>query len=191
MQHQRQVNHRVSGPGGRNTQDADTGAAATQHVHYDWLSEGVKLTVSTVKPEAPHQCDTPAPGGWRLWASASSCCGTDGALMMHPHTNLPYTCVSLSLSLLLKEHEEREVEQRRCRAEHQRRAGSHLSPGATSPQAAMMCSLIGGADEVWWGRYLLNSRACYLDNAGEWGVLSHSHPFSALAGGCWLIHSCL
>lgn len=31
----------------------------------------------------------------------------------------------------------------------------------------MMCSLIGEADEVWWGQYLLNSPACYLDNAGE------------------------
>lgn len=58
----------------------------------------------------------------------------------------------------------------------QRHAGSHPSPAATSPLAAIMCSLIGGADEVWWGRYLWNCRACYLDNAGEGGYF----PFSSI-----------
>lgn len=57
--------------------------------------------------------------------------------------------------------------------------GSHLSPTATSPPVAMMCSLIGGADEVWWGQYLLNSLAYYMDNAGEEQPPS-PFPFSSI-----------
>lgn len=67
-----------------------------------------------------------------------------------------------------------------------RKRGVLIAQRSTSPPSVTVVynqpashhgdGLIGGADEVWWGRDLLNWPGCYLDNSIEMGFF----PFSSI-----------